>query len=106
MPNLWVDVDDTLILYPDDAPNTQLIEKIKQVRDQYDNLYIWSGGGNLYAQLWARRLLPEQLTDTFGKNFHSFKALKAGDVCVDDMDLQFPKDSGIIVKTWQEFVND
>lgn len=104
-PNLWVDVDDTLILYPDDKPNTALIEKIKAVRDQYAEVYVWSGGGNLYAQVWAERLLKGVYDDSAGKSFISFKAVQSGDTCVDDMDLMFPEDMGVRVVTWQEFVN-
>lgn len=105
MPNLWVDVDDTLILYPDDAPNEALINKLKEVKDQYDHIYVWSGGGDLYAQLWAERLLYDVYHDTFDKSYKTFKVVQGGDICIDDMDLLFPVEKNVKVMTWQEFVN-
>ena len=108
MPNLFVDCDDTLILFcfqPGEAcphggvhpygasesypqvPNERLIAGMRQFR--VDNpealIVIWSGGGAWYAMSVIKRLnihdLQAQAWDKFG---HSFDFVTEGDIVVDD----------------------
>ena len=63
-PRLFVDCDDTLVLWPDDALDTgtswelnlDLIHSIGCFLDTHPEyfLVVWSGGGVDYAERWAR----------------------------------------------------
>ena len=56
------DVDDTLIVpavaldLENDTPNYEVIALKKWFQNQGHYMIIWSGGGNSYAEMWARKL--------------------------------------------------
>lgn len=56
------DVDDTLIIpsvatgLPYDTPNYEMIWLFGWFQGQGHSMYIWSGGGVDYAQMWADKL--------------------------------------------------
>ena len=103
MPRLFVDVDDTLVLYNKAGPNPYgvyegtpysinepLLEGIKQfAKDNPDELIvIWSGGGKQYALRWAENLHIAHLVTFMDKGWPTIKELvRSGDIVVDDMDV-------------------
>ncbi len=113
---LFVDCDDTLIIYDDiactwpDEPcevhghpfgvlrgesykiNEPLAASIKSWA--YDNpcalTVIWSGGGAQYARAIADIALPGVDVVTMIKDKTSFHMVRSGDIVVDDMSLDVP----------------
>ena len=98
---IFVDVDDTLVLYTAIAkihpygilhgepyePNRKLIEWLKR---QNDRIIIWSGGGKEYARQAAKELLiPESIRCMLGSKFEDFSQIKAGDTVIDDQQEYF-----------------
>lgn len=72
MPRLFLDCDDTLVLWPVHAtgvgqlysgdewlPNEALIDRVRAFHAQNPDwtIVVWSGGGIDYAAMWGRRLL-------------------------------------------------
>ena len=106
--NLWVDCDDTLVIYHDTVTKTHpygdhygtpwhanepLIVGIRAFRRIYPKalIVIWSGGGLLYAKTWMDRLLPGLEAVAFGKNPQISSLIKADDIVVDDyVDFKCP----------------
>ncbi len=106
---LFVDCDDTLILYDgefsEDGPhpflalgregykiNEPLAASIKAYVE--DNpcalVVIWSGGGAQYARAIADIALPSVDVMTMIKDKTSFHMVRVGDIVVDDMSLDVP----------------
>lgn len=105
---LFVDCDDTLILwkgdpdpvsglYPANAydPNTKLISAIKKwwrLHD-FDSIVVWSGGGEAYASRWAMKFLIWQEKGMMVKGYQ-FAISKditlptEEDICIDDQVLK------------------
>ena len=103
MVRLFVDVDDTLVLYDLDAPNPYgiyygtpytinepLLEGIKQF--QLDNpnelIVIWSGGGKEYARMWGEDKLGLEGMIYLLKDKDSFWLVNPGDIVIDDQPLK------------------
>lgn len=97
---LFIDVDDTLIKYKNDAemnpygfwkgdpyePNFELIEAIKEYRKKYPDalIVIWSGGGKPYARAAADHLFPGNDFTTMEKGWDYFPLVRDTDIVVDD----------------------
>jgi hypothetical protein len=98
---IFIDVDDTLVLWQDidpngegvqnyyaDSwlPNTRLIEGIKERAKIYpaQATVVWSGGGMQYAEMWVDRLGLRDLVIVMEKNV---KIPKLGDIVIDDMSI-------------------
>ena len=101
MINLWIDIDDSLVLYQNHdnkkhpfgiymgdpwEPNTRLINGIKNFAQNNPNslIVIWSGGGKDYAQMWKDKLLPDIEATAMSKNPLAFELVKSDDIVVDD----------------------
>ncbi len=103
---LFVDCDDTLILYDtteDDGGhspygflrgqpyrvNDELVGSIRAWAD--DNpcslVVVWSGGGDKYARVIADLVLPGLHVSAMIKDMSTFDLVRAGDVVVDDQGL-------------------
>ena len=98
---LFVDCDDTLVLWDDThqnqdktlwirdswQPNTQLIAAVKSYADnvQPDLVIIWSGGGLEYARGWLERLFPDERGWVAASKDTTLP--ESGDLCVDDMEI-------------------
>ena len=101
---LFVDCDDTLVLYQNDNdinpygyyledpwnPNVELIDAIA---DHYLSvqLYIWSGGGQEYAAMWARSLFSPRMNRelvTLSKGRDTIEIVREGDIVIDDMNIR------------------
>lgn len=96
MPRLFVDCDDTLILWGDspepdglyhgdkyelNVPLMGLISCILDEHREYE-LVVWSGGGIDYADRWASRCFPERNWSIAAKDM---RTPQADDICIDDM---------------------
>jgi hypothetical protein len=106
--NLWVDVDDTLVIYDDDGKmthpagihygtawkvNEPLLAGIRAFRMIYPDamIVLWSGGGVDYARTWRDRLLADVDAHAFGKNPQIASLIKEDDIVVDDyVDFKCP----------------
>ena len=104
--NLYVDVDDTLILWSESksgggiyagghTPNAKLIEALIRWRILHltsDHIFIWSGGGADYAQGWAEKYLGWKLwfaaLDKHEQLHSGFYIPQVGDICIDDQSLE------------------
>lgn len=113
---LFVDCDDTLILWNDSArqmnqdhtlwmgdkykPNQPLINAIRKWRgeNERDVVVVWSGGGASYAKHWAELFLPNDYEVAMSKDITLPTEF---DVCVDDMQI---KVKGVLF-TPAEFIN-
>ncbi len=101
MVKLFVDCDDTLVLYQDglvsphpfgfymDTPfevNQRLIKGILKFRedDPWAVIIIWSGGGKEYAEMWVRRLGLDHLAVGMCKDKMAYDLIQLGDIVVDD----------------------
>lgn len=97
MKTLWVDCDDTLILWEKGAtaPNGLYMGSewqkneplIEAIRSWEGPVMVWSGGGKDYARMWAERceIDCDATWDKFGPNM---KLVSEQDVCVDDQPLK------------------
>ena len=101
--NLFVDVDDTLVLYETPGPNpygvlhgvpwkpnTRLIDGIKQFSQANPTaqIVVWSGGGQEYAVEWANRLGLGGIATGHLKDESTLSLLiQDGDIVIDDLDL-------------------
>ena len=109
MITLWVDCDDTLVLYEQEAPNpfgmyigdkwqpnTRLIEAVEKWNGR---LVVWSGGGKDYASTCAKTLglRPDRAE---GKSRKMMRRVQPGDIVVDDQPI---RTAGTTL-TWEEFV--
>ena len=98
-PMIYVDVDDTLVLYRDTEPvqhsgvlmgmgfevNHELIQRVLQYRAPGEMLVVWSGGGQDYARAVVREHIPRLDRCVFHlKDLTTLKWISPGDVVVDD----------------------
>ena len=98
---LFIDVDDTLIIYDRPAPNPYgffqgtpwrvnqpLLDGIR--RFHADNpeaqIIIWSGGGKEYTEIWIDRFGLTGLVVGMLKDHWSLSLIQEGDIVVDDLD--------------------
>ena len=107
--NLYVDVDDTLILWTfhKGLPNAKLIAAIIKWRVEHpasDYIFIWSGGGADYARGWCIKYLGQKLWNAV---FDKYKQLndgvfapRVGDICIDDQQIK----TDAIVMTPEKFI--
>ncbi len=99
---LFIDCDDTLVLYDQEGPNPYgiyhgapfelnhaLIAAVKAFRNEYQDelIVIWSGGGKEYAELWAERTGLTYLSVCIIKDKTTFELIEPEDIVVDDDDL-------------------
>jgi hypothetical protein len=104
---LFVDCDDTLILYSQDgeivhpygvtrgephAYNRPLVNSVRAyVRDHPCALVVvWSGGGAQYARVIADIALPGVNVAAMTKDESTFDLVRSQDIVVDDMDIKVP----------------
>jgi len=118
MRTVFVDVDDTLIIYETGGthhwgdiygepytPNQKLIDKLKTFKG---NIVIWSGGGRDYARRVAKKVLPDTLHYFVGSKLDGKFKPQPGDIIVDDYKGLYPgfEDMGIKVygphEDWKE----
>ena len=103
MVTIFVDVDDTLVLYDDShgpgphpygvkygvpwEPNKPLIQGIKEVSRLGFPVIVWSGGGRQYAQQWVWDLeLEHYVAGALEKSPDALHTLpKAGDIVINDL---------------------
>lgn len=91
---IFVDVDDTLVLFDGDKvnpygvingkpykPNLALIEKLKNFKG---HIVVWSGGGRDYARMVAKIVMPKELRFTVGSKVAELSTFQAGDIIIDD----------------------
>jgi len=90
---LFVDIDDTLILYDLEANtpftiNEKLLEGIKQFQQNNPDelIVVWSGGGKEYARMWGDKLGLEGITYLL-KDKDSFWLVNSGDIVIDDQPM-------------------
>jgi hypothetical protein len=116
---LYVDCDDTLVLWLDgdgdvaDGPNPYgtgpdrwkpnegliiALENWRMRHPEIDEIVLWTGGGTDYAQLWLRRVYPAA-DDAISKDT---RIPRPDDLCVDDMPIKV----ACPVVTWQQFVKE
>lgn len=79
---LYVDVDGTLI-NDEDEPYNHVIHAVALIAPKFDEVVIWSGGGDWYADLWNRRLFP--LIGFSHRAKFPFKELDSNTLAVDDL---------------------
>jgi len=102
MTRLFVDVDDTLVLYDKVGPNPyglyhgtpwtpnhRLVEGIKQFRldNPTELIVVWSGGGLEYAHQWNHDLGFDDTIISLTKDVSTLHLVRDGDIVVDDQDL-------------------
>ena len=104
---LFVDCDDTLILYDSaDDPihpygvtrgepytyNRPLVNSIRAfIRDHpYALVVVWSGGGASYARTIADIALPGMNVVAMMKDETTFDLVRPHDIVIDDMDIRIP----------------
>lgn len=103
---LFVDVDDTLVLYDLNAPNPygiyqgvpyklndKLIEGIKKYHiDNPDELIIvWSGGGREYAEMWINNIGLNNIAYPLEKSKETFHLIQDNSIVIDDMEDMFKR---------------
>lgn len=111
MPRLFVDCDDTLVIWDDSARQVNqdkelwvrekwkldvgLIGDINCWLDQHPeySLVVWSGGGVNYAADWAERAFPHRPYMVASKDMRIPTDL---DICIDDMPVE-PRDKRVQV---------
>jgi hypothetical protein len=101
MPRLFIDVDDTLVIYPDHLPgpnpaglrtglshraNAALVNAIHvwQATNVTGQVVVWSGGGEEYARDAANMFIPDVQAWHFTKAGQNLMLPAAGDTVVDD----------------------
>lgn len=91
---VFVDVDDTLILFTENEnesyfgealfghynPNYPLIERLRKFNG---NIVVWSGGGPKYAERIAKKIFPRNLEWSVARKF-DMALVKPGDIIIDD----------------------
>ncbi len=119
---LFVDCDDTLVLWLDDEgdvadgpnpygnghehwkPNEELVIALENWRMRHptiDEIILWSGGGTDWARSWLRRIYPA----ADGAISKDPRIPRSDDLCVDDDDTLLRKVACPLV-TWQQFVKE
>ena len=96
---VFIDVDDTLILFDNGGinpygvingksyrPNLALIDKLK---DFDGDIIVWSGGGRDYALMVAKKVLPKELRYMVGSKGIGIRNVKHGDIIIDDQKEYF-----------------
>ena len=114
---IFVDCDDTLILYPGDGQhlfcvftpwiaatkgwksNEVLIARIRRFDG---DVFIWSSGGREYAKRIARVLLPGVSATFLAKDKDSFRLVREGDIVVDDHHIPVGVKIFGHLETWEE----
>lgn len=107
MPTVFVDCDDTLVLYVNQdipnpygilkghpfKPNWELLDRLKSFKGQ---IHIWSGGGRDYAREVAVLVMPRTLRYSVGNKGFNSDTFQVGDIIVDDQPYYFEalKDRG------------
>ena len=96
---IYVDVDNTLVLYRDTEPvqhsgvlmgmgflvNHELVDRILQYRKPGEIVVVWSGGGADYAHAVVAQYIPRLDRCVFHlKDLSALKWLTSGDIVVDD----------------------
>lgn len=115
---LFVDCDDTLVFWlgKDGQPlegqnpygggserweaNDQLLEALEGWGEAVpggSGIIVWSGGGEQYAERWARLLRHVRGVTSMSKDI---RLPTADDLCIDDMPIKV----SCPVMTWEEFV--
>ena len=102
MVNLFVDCDDTLIIYDVEGPNPYgfynntpyifnepLLAGVKQfhIDNPHSLIVIWSGGGFDYAKMWCIRLGLYNDVLPLIKDKTTFELIKEDDIVIDDQEL-------------------
>ena len=107
MKRLFIDCDDTLVLYDTGGEihpygwileeayrvNTPLVDFIHRFRDKYPGalIVIWSGGGSSYARTITRALGLEELEVVpMLKDQTTFGMVREDDLVVDDQPIAVP----------------
>ena len=107
MKRLFVDIDDTLVLYDTDGEinpygflkdetyraNAPLVDFIHRFRERYPEalIVIWSGGGSRYAHTVSRALGLEELEVVpMLKDQTTFGMVREKDLVVDDQPIAVP----------------
>ena len=98
---LFVDVDDTLIIYDLPPPNPygyfqgtpwrvnqQLLAGVHQFHADHPEtpIIIWSGGGRDYGEMWIVPLGLSGFAEGMLKDWQSLSLIQEGDIVVDDLD--------------------
>ena len=96
---IFVDVDDTLVLYRDDIPvqqygvlmglgfrvNHLLVDRILQYRSPNERVVVWSSGGAEYARAVVEQYCPRlDRTGFYLKDETTTGLISPGDIAVDD----------------------
>jgi len=115
---LYVDCDDTLVLWADadgnvlggphpygagaDAPtrNEALVKAIVARQHEFDGIVLWSGGGWRYAGEWLRYFRGTGIVPMVGIAKDPGSPT-AADLCIEDDPEHWPFPRSV---TWQEFV--
>jgi hypothetical protein len=99
---VFVDCDDTLVIYENYnvinpygyymgepwKPNLPLIQAIYQNAWNI-GVYVWSGGGRDYANMWGRKFFPTDVLWTpLDKDTSTLKLVRKGDIVIDDQILE------------------
>lgn len=115
---LFVDCDDTLVLWLDDdgdvaagpnpygnasdrwKANTDLVAALNEWNENTlgSEIILWTGGGIAYARVWEQRIYPEA-ADAISKDT---RIPGPDDLCIDDMPIKV----ACPVVTWQQFVEE
>lgn len=104
IPRLFVDVDDTLLLYDSEGDthpygiwkddsyhiNKHLVKQIHRFREKYPDalIVVWSGGGTQYAKIVADLLLPNLDIVPMIKDRTTFPLVRMGDWVIDDENIE------------------
>jgi len=99
MPRLFVDVDDTLILYDKAGPNPygvymgtpysineRLVEGIREFANS-GLVTVWSGGGRDYVIEWLKKLGLDDVAFAMTKDASTLHFIEEDSIVVDDMDV-------------------
>jgi len=101
MPRLFIDIDDTLVIFPDHLPgpnpfgvtnglphrtNEPLVDAVREwlALNSAGQVVFWLGGGEEYARNVASRLIPDIAAWYFTKSGQNLGLPGTGDTVVDD----------------------